>query len=199
MTEDASKPGDYSKAFKSLLEAWADTLKWMQNRTLGIPTIGPTAGLLRNSVTINAELANAAQELADFNKMLAQYYAKVGVAWMEATRKITTKSPIDITDESELEKLRKLWIETFEEEFTTLFDSDEFAEIFGKLLKHEVQFNKHIRKLVEIYSKNLEIPTHSEIESIYEEIERIKKKLKLISDAIEELSGGAKKDIAKVL
>jgi ferritin len=118
---------------------------------------------------------------------------------MEATRQVIAKCPLDITDEKSKEHVKKVWIETFEEEFTTLFDSEDFAEIFGKLLKHEVQFNIHIQKLVEIYSKNLDMPTRSEIESVYEEIERIKKKLKEISDTIEEISAGKKKDIAKVL
>jgi methyl-accepting chemotaxis protein len=201
MTEDESKPNDkkYEDAFKNMIQSWADTLNWIQNRTPDIPTIGPAAGLLRNSATINAELAKAAEELAEFNKMLTQYYAKVSTAWMEATRKVMTKCPPDITDEKAKEQVKKIWIDAFEEEFTNLFDSEDFAEIFGKMLKHEVEFNIHIRKLVEIYSKDLNMPTRSEIESIYFEIERIKRKLKEISDAIEEMSGGKKKDLAKVL
>lgn len=201
MTEDQSKSNDLknSEVFKNMIEYWADTLNWIQNRTPDIPTIGPAAGLIKNSVTINAELAKTAEELKEFNKVLAQYYAKVSAAWMEATRQVMVKCPLDITDEKSKEHVKKVWIETFEEEFTTLFDSEDFAEIFGKLLKHEVQFNIHIQRLVEIYSKNLGMPTRSEIESVYEEIERIKKKLEEISDTIEEISAGKKKDLAKVL
>ncbi len=201
MTEDQPKSNDAknSDTFKNMIETWADTLNWIQNRTLDIPTIGPAAGLVRNSATINAELAKAAEELTEFNKILAQYYAKVSAAWMEATRQVITKCPPDITDEKSREQVKKVWIDTFEEEFTTLFDSEDFAMIFGRLLKHEVQFNKHIQNLVEIHSKNLDMPTRSEIESVYQEIERIKKKLKEISDTIEEISEGKKKDIAKVL
>jgi len=201
MTEDQPKSNDTknSEVFKNMIEAWADTLNWIQNRTPAIPTVGPAAGLVRNSATINAELAKAAEELTEFNKILAQYYAKVSAAWMEATRQVMTKCPPDITDEKSREQVKKVWIDTFEEEFTTLFDSEDFAMIFGKLLKHEVQFNKRIQNLVEIHSKNLDMPTRSEIDSVYQEIERIKKKLKEISDTIEEISEGKKKDIAKVL
>ena len=201
MTEDQPKSNDKknSEVFKNMIEAWADTLNWIQNRTPAIPTVGPAAGLVRNSATINAELAKAAEELTEFNKILAQYYAKVSAAWMEATRQVMTKCPPDITDEKSREQVKKVWIDTFEEEFTTLFDSEDFAMIFGKLLKHEVQFNKRIQNLVEIHSKNLDMPTRSEIDSVYQEIERIKKKLKEISDTIEEISEGKKKDIAKVL
>jgi prefoldin subunit 5 len=202
MTEDQPKSGvkkENSEAFKNMIQYWADTLNWIQNRMPDIPTVGPAAGLLRNSGTINAELTKAAEELAELSKISAQYYAKVSAAWMEATRKVLAKSPIDVTDEKASEQLKRIWIDTFEEEFTTLFDSDDFALIFGNLLKHEVQFNIHLQKLVEQHSKNLGMPTRSEIESVYEEIERIKKKLKEISDTIEELSGGKKKDIAKVL
>ncbi|MEM2760758.1 MAG: poly(R)-hydroxyalkanoic acid synthase subunit PhaE [Nitrososphaerales archaeon] len=194
-----SNDKENSEILKNMIESWADTLNWLQNRTPEMPTIGPAASLIKNSVTINAELAKATEELTAFNKILTRYYAKVSATWIEATRKVLAKCPIDITDEKSKEEVKKIWIETFEDEFTTLFDSEEFAMIFGELLKHEVQFNVHVRKLVEIYSKNLDMPTRSEIESVYEEIERIKKKLKEISDVIEEISGGKKKDIAKVL
>jgi len=201
VTEDQSKADETknSEAFKNIMESWTATLNWLQNRTPTIPTIGPAAGLVKNSVAINAELAKAVEELSEFNKMLVQYYAKVSAAWIEATRQVMAKCPIDITDEKSREQVKKVWIDTFEEEFTTLFDSEEFATIFGKLMKHEVMFNQHIQKLVEICSKNLDMPTRNEIQSVYVEIERIKRKLKEISDAIEQLSEGKKKDIAKVL
>lgn len=200
MTEEQSKPNnEYSKAFKNMVEAWAETLNWIQNRSPDIPTIGPAAGLIRNSATINAELAKASEELLEFNKVLAQYYAQISAAWMEATTKVMAKCPMDLADEKSREEVKKIWIDAFEEEFTTLFDSEDFAKVFGKLMKHKVQFNKHIQRLVEIHSKNLDMPTRREVESVYEEIERIKKKLKEISDAIEEISEGKKKDIAKVL
>ncbi|MEE8132156.1 MAG: poly(R)-hydroxyalkanoic acid synthase subunit PhaE [Nitrososphaerales archaeon] len=201
MTEAQSKSNDTknSDPFKNVIDSWVDVLNWIQNRTPDIPTIGPAAGLLKNSPRITAGLSNAAEELSEFNKMLAQYYAKVSASWMEATRQVMIKCPIDIKDEKSRETVKKVWIDIFEEEFTTLFDSEDFAMIFGKLVEHEVKFNKHIQKLVEICSKNLEMPTRSEIESIYVEIARIKNKLKEISDNIEDVSGGKKKDIAKVL
>lgn len=188
-----------SEAFKAIVESWASTLNWIQNRTPDIPTIGPAAGLLRNAPNISAELANAMEELNEFNKVLIQYYSRVSAAWIEATRRVMTKAPLDLSEDKNKEQLRRVWIDIFEEEFTNMFDSEDFATIFGKLLKHEVEFNIHVQKLVEVHSKNLGIPTRTEIESVYKEIERIKRKLKQISDAIEDLSGGKKKDIAKVL
>lgn len=201
MRDDQSKSNNVktSNALKNLIESWADTINWIQNRTPDIPTVGPAAGLIRNSATITAELSNAMQELIEFNKLLVQYYAKVSAAWTDAIQKVMTKCPVDITDEKQREELKKIWIDVFEEEFTNLFDSEDFAKIFGELLKHEVQFNIHVQKLVEIHSKELGMPTRNEIESVYKEIERIKKKLKVISDTIEELSEGKKKDLAKVL
>lgn len=201
MRDDQSKSNNVKtpNALKNLIESWADTINWIQNRTPDIPTVGPAAGLIRNSATITAELSNAMQELIEFNKLLVQYYAKVSAAWTDAIQKVMTKCPVDITDEKQREELKKIWIDVFEEEFTNLFDSEDFAKIFGELLKHEVQFNIHVQKLVEIHSKELGMPTRNEIESVYKEIERIKKKLKVISDTIEELSEGKKKDLAKVL
>ena len=188
MTDEQSKAKEeHNKALKKIFDSWTETLNWIQNRTPGIPAIGPAAGLARNSVTINAELAQAMQSLAEFNKYLAQYYTKISKTWMEATKKVMAESPADISDEKVRERLKDIWIETFEQEFTTLFDSEDFAEIFGQMLKSEVNFNKHVRNLVEILSTDIGIPSRSEMDSVYKEIEMIKNKLKEIYDNLRDL------------
>jgi len=199
LTDEQSKAEEkHNQALKKMFDSWTETLNWIQNRTPGIPAIGPAAGLARNSVTINAELAQAMQSLAEFNKYLAQYYAKISASWMEATKKVMAECPADISDEKARERLKDIWIETFEQEFTTLFDSEDFAEIFGQMLKSEVKFNKHVRNLVEILSTNIGMPTRSEMDSVYKEIERIKNKLKEISDNVRDLSKGTRKETARV-
>jgi hypothetical protein len=198
LTEEKSKSEDDNNlALKKMFDTWAETLNWIQNRTPGIPAVGPAAGLARNSVAINAELAHAIESLTEFNKLLTQYYSRVSAAWMEATKHVMAKSPMDISDEKAREQLKNVWIETFEQEFTTMFDSEDFAKIFGELLKSEVKFNKHIRNLVEILSTNISMPTRSEMDSVYKEIERIKNKLKELSDSIRDLSKSTRKETAK--
>jgi len=192
LTDEQSKEEEHQQALKKLFDSWTETLNWLQNRTPGIPAIGPAAGLARNSVTINAELAQAMQSFAEFNKYLTQYYTKISTAWMEAIKKVMVESPADISDEKARERLKDIWIETFEQKFTTLFDSEDFAEIFGQMLKSEVKFNKHVRNLVELLSTNIGMPTRSELDSVYKEIERIKNQMKEISDSIRELSKGTK-------
>jgi len=198
LTDEQSKTEEeHNQALKKMFGSWTETLNWIQNRTPSIPAIGPAAGLARNSVTINAELAQATQAFAEFNKHLAQYYAKISAAWMEATKKVIAECPEDISDEKARERLKDVWIETFEQEFTTLFDTEDFAEIFGQMLKSEVKFNKHVRNLVEILSTNIGMPTRGEMDSVYKEIERIKNKLKEISDNVRDLSKGTKKETAR--
>ncbi|MFQ5969480.1 MAG: poly(R)-hydroxyalkanoic acid synthase subunit PhaE [Nitrososphaerales archaeon] len=188
MTDEQSKAKEeHDQALKKMFDSWTETLNWIQNRTPGIPAIGPAAGLARNTVTINAELAQAMQTLAEFNKYLAQYYTKISTTWMEATKKVMAESPADISEEKARERLRNIWIETFEQEFTTLFDSKDFAEIFGQMLKSEVNFNKHVRNLVEILSTDIGVPSRSEMDSVYKEIEMIKNKLKEIYDSLRDL------------
>jgi hypothetical protein len=201
LTEGQPNETEYNETLKKMFDSWLDTLNWVQNRTPSIPAVGPAAGLARNSVAINAELANATQSFAEFNKNLAQYYAKISAAWMEATRQVMVKCPVDVSDEKAREDLKNVWIETFEQEFTTLFDSEDFAEIFGMMLKSEVKFNKHVRNLVGILSTNIGVPTRSEMDSVYKEVERIKNKLKEMSDNIRSISKETKetrKETARV-
>ena len=198
MTEEKPKTEeDHNQALKKMFDSWIETMNWIQNRTPGIPAVGPAAGLARNSVTISSELAQAMESFTEFNKHLAQYYAKISAAWMEATRQVIAKCPMDISEEKAREQLKNVWIETFEQEFTTVFDSEDFAQIFGQMLKNEVKFNKHIRNLVEVVSTNIGMPTRSEMDSVYKEIERIKNKLKEMSDNIRDLSK-IRKETAKV-
>ena len=65
------------------------------------------------------------------------------------------------------------------------------------MLKSEVKFNKHVRNLVEILSTNIGMPTRSEMDSVYKEIERIKNQLKEISDNVRDLSKGTGKETAR--
>jgi len=197
--EKTKSEDDNNQALKKMFDSWIETMNWIQNRTPGIPAVGPAAGLARNSVTINAELAQATESFAEFNKHLAQYYAKISAAWIEATRQVMAKCPMDmdISDEKAREAVKNVWIETFEQEFTTLFDSEDFAQVFGQMLKNEVKFNKHIRNLVEVISTNIGMPTRSEMDSVYKEIERIKNKLKEMSDNIRDLSK-IRKETARV-
>ena len=65
------------------------------------------------------------------------------------------------------------------------------------MLKSEVKFNKHVRNLVEILSTNIGMPTRSEMDSVYKEIERMKNKLKEMSDNIRDLSRGTRKETAR--
>jgi len=198
LTEEKPKTEeDHNQALKKMFDSWIETMNWIQNRTPGIPAVGPAAGLARNSVTISSELAQAMESFTEFNKHLAQYYAKISAAWMEATRQVIAKCPMDISEEKAREQLKNVWIETFEQEFTTVFDSEDFAQIFGQMLKNEVKFNKHIRNLVEVVSTNIGMPTRSEMDSVYKEIERIKNKLKEMSDNIRDLSK-IRKETAKV-
>lgn len=197
MTEEQNSREENNQALKKLFDSWADTLNWIQNRTPGIPAIGPAAGLARKSVDINAELAQAMEAFSDFNKFLMQYYSKISAAWLEATKKVIAESPPDISTEEARDHLKNIWIEKFEQDFTTLFDSEDFAEIFGKMLKNEVKFNKHVRNLVELLSNNIGMPTRSEMDSVYKEIERIKNKLKEMNDSIRDLSKGARKEPMK--
>lgn len=198
MTEEKPKTEeDNNQALKKMFDSWIETMNWIQNRTPGIPAVGPAAGLARDSVTISAELAQATESFTEFNKHLTRYYAKISAAWMEATRQVIAKCPMDISDEKAREQLKNVWIETFEQEFTTLFDSEDFAEVFGQMLKNEVKFNKHIRNLVEILSTNIGMPTRSEMDSVYKEIERIKNKLKEMSDNIRDMSK-IRKETARV-
>lgn len=163
------------------MDSWAEYMNILGGKVPAIPSIGPMQTSRKQMVAVSKELADATQALATYNNYLAQYYAKVGATWMEAAKKaIAGCQQTDVGQDSE--KIQRMWIDTLEEEFTELFSREDFAVVSGELLNSESEVNKHLSNIAEIYSRNLRIPTRSEINDIYDEIAKMKRFLKRLSD-----------------
>lgn len=174
--------------YKKMVDTWLESMNMMITKIPAIPSVGPLQTSQRRIVAIGAEMAKATDVLANFNKHLGQYYALTSGTWMEATKKLLAKCPPSAGSQ-DLEKLQQTWIDTFEDEFTNFFNSENFATVIGNMLKSEAEFYKHMSNIAEIISRNLDIPTRSEINDIYEEIAKIKRSLKKLSSGVEEMEG----------
>lgn len=183
---------DNSDEQKKLMDSMAEFLNILSGKGLAMPSIGPIQTAGKQAAAVSNELAGATKALATYNNHLAQYYVKIGSTWMEAAKKSTAKcQQADIGQD--MDKIQQIWIDTLEEEFTKLFSMEDFAVVGGELLKSESEVNRYLSNIVEIYSQNLRIPTRSEINDIYDEITKMKRTLKKISDRverIEHLAGG---------
>ncbi|MEM3008933.1 MAG: poly(R)-hydroxyalkanoic acid synthase subunit PhaE [Candidatus Nitrosocaldaceae archaeon] len=134
---------------------------------------------------IGKELSLIYNSIIKFNENLPKYNEIISTTWFDATRKAMLKCEEEnITDKDDI---KKVWIDTLEDEFAELYNSDEFGILTSKLLNSENEINKHLTKLAEIYSKALNMPTRSEVDDIYMEITKLKREVKKISDKLKML------------
>lgn len=150
-----------------------------------INSLGMIQTYRKRADEIGKELSLIYNSIIKFNENLPKYNEIISTTWFEATRKAMLKCDEEnITDKDDI---KKVWIDTLEDEFAELYNSDEFGMLTSKLLNSENEINKHLTKLAEIYSKALNMPTRSEVDDIYMEITKLKREVKKISDKLKML------------
>ncbi len=178
---------DNKDAYDDFVSSWLEYLNVLSTVSPIIPSLGMIQTYRKRIVEIGKELALIYKSIAKFNETLPKYDQQIFTTWFEATRKALEKcNKENITDK---EEIKRVWISTLEEEFTELFNSDEFGILSSKLLNSENDMNRHMARIAEIYSKALNMPTRSEIDDIYGEVTKLKREVKKISDKLTRLEG----------
>ena len=85
------------------------------------------------------------------------------------------------------EKFRLLVIDAFEEAYSSLFSSKEFAISYNEVYSKQLDFVNHINKIVEKNLNLLNIPTRSELDTVLKDLQEIKKTLRTLKNGYERL------------
>lgn len=174
------------------INIWLEYINLLSTITPIVPSFGILQTYKRKLLEINKELNLLYNSILEFNKYLPKYNEYIYTTWFEATRKALIKC--EENKISNKEEIKKVWIDCLEEEFTKLFNSDEFGELSGKLLNSENEINIHLSKLAEVYSNMWNIPTRKELDDIYKEITKLKRDIKKLADKLNTLKLIAKKE-----
>ena len=83
------------------------------------------------------------------------------------------------------ERFRLLVIDAFEESYSALFSSKEFAVAYNEVYSKQLDFVNYINKLVEKNLNLLNIPTRSELDEILRDLQEMKKTLRSIKNGYE--------------
>ena len=171
--------------YDDFISSWLEYLNVLSTVSPIMPSLGMIQTHRKRMIEIGRELALIYKSITKFNETLPKYEQEIFTTWFEATRKALEKcNKENITDK---EAIKKVWINELEEEFTELFNSDEFGMLSSKLLNSENDMNRHMARIAEIYSKALNMPTRSEIDDIYGEVTKLKREVKKLSDKLKEL------------
>lgn len=176
---------DKDELGKSMLRIWEEIFK--------LPTIGPLFSYFGNIKDENAQVANLTETIMKSQITIGRYWKQVNEAYVNAVLRInekTASSLLDIKTKKDLDDYRKLMIDSFEEEFTKLFNSKEFALTYRELLDKQMDLLKQIQSSTERTLGILNLPTRRELDMISKDLHDLRK---LVMDVNEKLEAAISK------
>jgi hypothetical protein len=125
--------------FKSIVDKFFKQMTDLQS----ITTFGPFTSLI-NDPTINIKvLKDHGNLLIRYQTSLNYYLSSMINAYFEALNKISSSS---ITEKITNDEYRKLILNTFEDVFSTMFESPEFSIIYNNLANSLIDLTKSYQK-----------------------------------------------------
>ena len=173
-TESSKESLDY---YKHLSLFWTDLIHLMSSKPQALTSIGPMRAFAANSKKISTELIEINEDLLAFNQHLAEYYKQLSDVWKDAQKKVNLKAPEIPQDIEQIESMKRIWIDIFDNDFTELFDSEKFGENYGKLVSKELELTKHWNNITNIVLQSVNLPSKEEIDEVYKEIHSLKKRV----------------------
>lgn len=165
---------------KSMLGIWEEIFK--------LPTIGPLFSYFGNIKEQNAQVANLAETIMKSQVTLGQYWKQVNQAYVNAALRInekTSSSLLDIKTKKDLDDYRKIMIDSFEEEFTKLFNSKEFALTYRDLLDKQMDLLSQIQASSQRTIGILNLPTRKELDTISKDLHDLRKSVMDLHERLE--------------
>jgi hypothetical protein len=146
---------------------WSDISK--------LPTVGPSFAYSQNSRSDLKELVEFGKTFLELQIHLGEYCMQINNTYVQALAKASEKAPKQYNSKEDFEKYRKVAIDAFEDAFTGLYDSKEFAMLYGLLQSKQFDLLMHLRKLTEKNLKALNLPTRSDMDEMSKDIHDLKK------------------------
>jgi hypothetical protein len=172
--------GENDELGKSMLGIWEEIFK--------LPTIGPLFSYFGNIKDENAQVANLAETIIKSQITLGQYWKQVNQAYVNAALRInekTSSSLLDIKTKKDLDDYRKIMIDSFEEEFTRLFNSKEFALTYRDLLDKQMDLLSQIQASSQRTLGILNLPTRKELDTISKDLHDLRKSVMDLHERLE--------------
>ena len=182
MTSNTSKTLDDSSLetteyYKHLSLFWTDIIHLMSSKPQALTSIGPMRAFAANSKKISTELIEINEKLFEFNQHMTDYYKQLATTWGIAQKKVNLKVPEIPQDVEQIEAVKRIWIDIFDNDFTELFDSEKFGDNYGNLVSKELELTKHWNNITNVILQSVNLPSKEEIDEVYKEIHALKKRV----------------------
>jgi hypothetical protein len=170
------------KLAKSMLGIWEEIFK--------LPTIGPLFSYFDNIKDENAQIASLAETILKSQITLGHYWKQVNQAYVNAVLRINEKSStslLEIRTKRDLDEYRKLMIDSFEEEFTRLFNAREFALTYRELLDKQMDILRQLQASSQRTLGILNLPTRKEMDMISKDLHELRKSVMDLNERLESI------------
>ena len=165
---------DYYKHLSLFL---TDLIHLMSSKPQALTSIGPMMAFAANSKKISVELIEINEKLFEFNKCMTEYYKQLSATWGIAQKKVNQKVPEIPQDVEQIEAVKRIWIDIFDNDFTELFDSEKFGDNYGNLVSKELELTKHWNNITNVILQSVNLPSKEEVDEVYKEIHSLKKRV----------------------
>ena len=156
---------------------WTDLIYLMSNRQQSLAATGPFRKFAISAKNLSTETIEMNEDMAEFNTRLSTYYKQLTDTWNEAQKEYSRKVPELPNDTEHMEASKRVWIDIFENYFTRLFDSTDFAENFGKLVTSELEIAKHWNNMTSTMLESANMPTKKDMDEVYKELHSLRKRV----------------------
>ena len=172
-----TSPVETADYYKHLSLFWTDIIHLMSSKPQALTSIGPMRAFAANSKKISVELIEINEKLFEFNKYMTEYYKQLSSVWGIAQKKVNQKVPEIPQDVEQIEAVKRIWIDIFDNDFTELFDSEKFGDNYGNLVSKELELTKHWNNITNVILQSVHLPSKEEIDEVYKEIHSLKKRV----------------------
>jgi hypothetical protein len=152
---------------EKVFNIWSDISK--------LPTVGPSFAYSQNSRSDLKELVEFGKTFLELQIHLGEYCMQINNTFVQALAEASEKAPKQYNSKEDFEKYRKVAIDVFEDAFTGLYDSKEFAMLYGLLQSNQFDLLMHLQKLTENNLKALNLPTRSDMDEMSKDIHDLKR------------------------
>lgn len=142
-----------------------------------LPTVGPLYAYSQYSRSELTELVELGKTILQLQIHFSEYWVQINNTYVHALTRAAEKVPKKYDSKQDFEDYRKVVIDIFEDEFTALFDSREFARSYGLVLSQQLDLFNHIQKLTEKSLRLLNLPTRAEVDEMVKDIHDLKKEV----------------------
>lgn len=176
MKHENNSLNDFTKY--DIFEKW----KKLQN----FPTLGMFNALTKDYNEYLEDIQELSRILMDLQKYLSNYWMQMSKTQFHAIGNVLLKSRSDPKlNDPDSERFRHLVIDAFEEAYSSLFSSKEFAVAYNEVYSKQLDFVNCINKIVERNLNLLNIPTRTELDEVLKDLQEMKKTLRNIKNAYE--------------